>query len=142
MNTQACQPDIINLIPAALDPGEEALELCDFTVVGTKIIRTALLTNRYVRFMGFKRNWLGKNPQLVFNASVPIHKVSTIVTSEEKQWFFGPKLFGLTFWWEGTQENLVTAMVEAGKSFATELKKITSAPPQVLAGSGQNETEA
>lgn len=110
-------PENMHIITTALDPNEALLELCDVTVVGTEITRTAVLTNRNVRFMGF-----GPEGVLVVHVAIPIAKVSTISVSETR---YGRKqALLLTMVGECAQEQLVTEMVEAGRSFAEKLRDL------------------
>jgi predicted nucleic acid-binding Zn ribbon protein len=123
---------VINQIHDVLEPGEELLEICDFMIVGILGSTTGVLTNRYVRFMGFKKSWRGKDQTIIANSSIPIHKVSAIAVSEKR--FLGAKVFGLAIWWEGTKENLTTEMFDAGKSFAAKLQQLSTAKQGKMAG--------
>jgi len=126
INAHLYTAEIMGLLESALEPSEVGIVVCDFAVTGTQITRTAVLTNRHVRFTGFKTNWRGKNPQLVVNSAVAVRTISGISTSEGKQGLFGPKIFQLVFWWEGHQENLVTLAIAEGKGFAEKLKEVVA----------------
>ena len=127
INSHLYLPQYIGLIQSGLDPDEQALAACDFVVAGTEITRTSVVTNRHVRFMGFKTNWLGQvQPNLAFNSAVAVRTISGISTGEGKTGLFGPKVLELIFFWEGHQEHLITAAVSEGKAFVDKLKLVVA----------------
>lgn len=126
INAHLYAPEIMALLQSGLDPDERGIAVCDFAITGTENTVTAVLTNRNIRFMGFKTNWLGKNPQLVANAAVAVRTISGISTAEGKPALFGPKVFQLIFWWEGHNENLVTQAIPEGKAFVEKLKLVVA----------------
>lgn len=127
INSHRYLPQFIGLIQSGLDPDEQALAACDFVVAGTEITRTSVVTNRHVRFMGFKTNWLGQvQPNLAFNSAVAVRTISGISTGGGKTGLFGPKVLELIFFWEGHQEHLITAAVAEGKAFVDKLKLVVA----------------
>jgi len=134
INTESYTPEIMDLVFTALEPQEKLLVLCDVDAVGTNITWTAVLTNYSIKFLGFKRDWLGKNPTLAVNTAIPIHKISTISTSEGK-------VFLLTFWWEGRQENLQIRMIEVGRALSNKLRHLTSISSQTQSSLHVNTSE-
>jgi hypothetical protein len=71
-------------------------------------------------------NLRGKNPKLVVNTAIAVRTISGISTSEQKRGLFGPKVFWLTFWWEGHQGSLGTLTIPEGKAFAEKLKEVVA----------------
>jgi hypothetical protein len=126
INAHLYTSDILGLIESGLDPSEAGIAVCDFAEAGTGKPITAVLTNRHMRYMIFKRNWRGRNPLLVANEAVALRAISGISTAEAKPVFFGPKVFVLTFWWEGHSPGLVTTAIAAGKAFAGKLKEVVA----------------
>ena len=117
-------------IQSALEPEEEGLALCEFTVSGTQGNMTPkkinlVLTNRYIRGITFKLNWLGqlpKNPVVGSNLAITLRAISAISTEEFRQ-ILGPKVINLIFCWEGHREDVFTTWLDEGKTFAEKLRE-------------------
>jgi hypothetical protein len=128
LNADRYSPEILASIHSGLEPDEEGLALSEFVVMPTFQKITVVLTNRHIRFMGFKPNWRGqvtKDSALVLNTAISLHAISAITTAELKT-IFGGKEMTLIFYWEGHKEDIVTAAsawFDAGKAFTEKFKE-------------------
>lgn len=127
INADRYSPEILASIHSGLEPDEEGIALCDFIVMPTAKKITVVLTNRHVRFMGFKPNWRGqvtKDSALVLNSAISLRAISAITTAELKT-IFGERELTLIFYWEGLKEDIVTASAwfDEGKVFTEKFKE-------------------
>jgi len=117
------RPKVLALIQSEFEPGEEGIALCLVLPQGdaaksTDILSCYLvLTNRYIRLMGFKIN------NLILNSATSIRTISSIKTMELKSLF--SKELRLSFSCEGKEEIFLMHYVE-GKAFVEKFREVVS----------------
>ena len=127
--------DLLPAIQSAFELGEEGIALCyvqlklgtakSFFGTPDSLMHFLVLTNRYIRHMGFKTSfWKGqlKKPP-VLNSVTTLRAINSIKTMESKS--LSVKVLELSFSLEGKEESFIMPDGE-GQAFVEKLREVVS----------------
>ena len=125
-------------IIAVLDPGESVEVFCDFHhPEDLSINRTLVLTNRNLRFLGFKPSWFSSKPRpLVSSFTIPLHTINGVgVNRDDGGWVSIAKV-GLQVAWTGGAVEVWDSVFQAGDDLATKLEAALARRTAAAEGGG------
>lgn len=130
------KPEVLALIRSEFEPGEVGIALClvelevdytkslaDSSQPNTSLHYFLVLTNRYIRLMGFKQDWKGNTKKApVLNSAITRRAINNIKTVEGSAF---DRRLKFSFSWEGKQERFFMPPIE-GKAFVDKFREVMS----------------